>query len=701
LVVNSSQNSSSLSQGLVGWWTFDGKNLISNVADSSGLGNNGYMQGFGATSTAVTQGVSGQGLKFDGRNDYVKTSWTSDTYFSDTTFSVSFWVKSSASGSNGGYCLICKDAISSSGWRIRFNGAATNRLMVEYRGPGDGGIGTNYRVSSVSVVDGKWHHVTVINTTNTTVIGGNDINIYIDGILSQGSLTNNGVYYVSANAIRSGFGGSGYFNGSLDDVRIYSRALSASEIKQLYNAGAGSKVNASQQTDTTTSLKTGLVGHWTFDSKDLKTNVADRSGLGNNGYLTNFGATSTAVTIGKIGQGLKFDGADDYVVSASGVTTYPFTVTAWFKTNGGAKASSDFYSMGNSGTASPYLVVGWDSSKYIFSQMRGDDGSSMATPTTNTTAYNNDKWHFLTLTVTSATARSLIIDNGTPIDNTSSTGASMTFNRQTIGALGRTSFSAYSNASVDDVRVYSRILSAQEIKQLYNAGAGSKVNASQQTDTTTSLKTGLVGHWTFDSKDLKTNVADSSGSGNNGYLTGFGATSTAVTAGKLGQGLKFDGVDDYVETNMSTNYQTGDFSISAWISFNDLSRPSERIVAKDSGSGWALSHNDGANASKKIRFFVRGMTTIVLDSENVFNQSNRWYHVVAVFDHTNQKRYIYVDNALRGSINSDTGTASTDSATIRIAKSNSSTFGGSMDDIRIYSRALSAQEVKQLYNTGR
>jgi hypothetical protein len=406
------------------------------------------------------------------------------------------------------------------------------------------------------------------------------------------------------------------------------------------------------------------------------------------------------VTIGKIGQGLKFDGADDYVVSASGVTTYPFTVTAWFKTNGGAKASSDFYSMGNSGTASPYLVVGWDSSKYIFSQMRGDDGSSMATPTTNTTAYNNDKWHFLTLTVTSATARSLIIDNGTPIDNTSSTGASMTFNRQTIGALGRTSFSAYSNASVDDVRVYSRILSAQEIKQLYNAGAGSKVNASQQTDTTTSLKTGLVGHWTFDSKDLKTNVADRSGLGNTGYLTNFGATSTAVTIGKLGQGLKFDGVDDSVSVPDSTSQSpTNAVAISGWIKTRTIQSGKGVIAKGDISTNYDyLLYFSGASVNVYIKNGSGAADNIGGYTYNYAD--NIWHHYVGVFDGDYLK--LYIDGVFRNS--KDTAlTDIRDSANpVRIGDGFvANYFSGSIDDVRIYSRALSAQEVKQLYNTGR
>src|SRR3989344_1467692 len=57
------------------------------------------------------------------------------------------------------------------------------------------------------------------------------------------------------------------------------------------------------------------------------------------------------------------------------------------------------------------------------------------------------------------------------------------------------------------------------------------------------LTAGLVGHWTFDGNKMLTNVADSSGQGNNGSLVGQAATTTVP--GKVGQALQFDGTDDY------------------------------------------------------------------------------------------------------------------------------------------------------------
>ena len=76
---------------------------------------------------------------------------------------------------------------------------------------------------------------------------------------------------------------SNFFNGSIDDVRVYNRALSVQEIQQLYAQGA-----ANIDHSNTVALSSGLVGYWTFDGSQTnwttgKTN--DSSGKGNSGQL--------------------------------------------------------------------------------------------------------------------------------------------------------------------------------------------------------------------------------------------------------------------------------------------------------------------------------------------------------------------------------------------------------------------------------
>ena len=90
-------------------------------------------------------------------------------------------------------------------------------------------------------------------------------------------------------------------------------------------------MNASKNVIPGSTLQTGLVGLWSFDGKDMnwRTNKAlDRSGQGNDGELVNM-STSTSPVSGKIGQGMSFDGVNDYVSAATSsyyAQTSPFAV---------------------------------------------------------------------------------------------------------------------------------------------------------------------------------------------------------------------------------------------------------------------------------------------------------------------------------------------------------------------------------------
>jgi len=429
-------------------------------------------------------------------------------------------------------------------------------------------------------------------------------------------------------------------------------------------------------------LSQGLVGWWTFDGQDLIKNVADRSGNGNTGYLQNFGATSSAVVVGKMGQALQFNGINNYLTGTSAVTTYPFTVNIWFKATNPV-ALTDIFSLGNSGTASPYCVIGWDSNKYLYSQIRGDDGSSSATLTTNSMAYNDGKWHMATLIIASLNDERLIIDNGTPITKSNSLGTSITFNRQTAGALGRTSFTAFAKVSADDIRIYNRALSASEILELYNQ---TKINYSASVGT---LNQGLIGWWTFDGNNLIQNVTDRSGNNNNGFLQNVTATSSKVVPGKIGQGFDFTANNTAVKVGTTDFIGTGDATFCAWIyqksaASNDTAIYNGKFqFIQTTSNRWYFS-NDG------VTTLITPVSTIVL---------NRWDFYCATRSGTDGNIYQNGMNIKSGAA----GTPTSGTTAVYIGNNSGSThsLGGYMDDVRLYGRALSALEIQQLYNAGK
>lgn len=83
-------------------------------------------------------------------------------------------------------------------------------------------------------------------------------------------------------------------------------------MQRLYGNGAARINVSSADLDNGSSLERGLVGHWTFDGKDVTDKVYDRSSTAANGYVIG-GATSSAKVIGKLGQALTFNNNGEYV----------------------------------------------------------------------------------------------------------------------------------------------------------------------------------------------------------------------------------------------------------------------------------------------------------------------------------------------------------------------------------------------------
>lgn len=152
-----------------------------------------------------------------------------------------------------------------------------------------------------------------LTLTWTGVLAQSAVNVYVDGVLAGKGAGADGTGTRGDDDTRDltigGFAsqGSYHFNGTIDDVRIFSRILSPQEIAILAKAGRVT-VNAAPKPAPAT--KGNLVGHWTFDGPDVNWTtgtVLDKSGNGNNGSMVGL-STTTSPTIGKLGQAFRFDG---------------------------------------------------------------------------------------------------------------------------------------------------------------------------------------------------------------------------------------------------------------------------------------------------------------------------------------------------------------------------------------------------------
>ena len=222
------------------------------------------------------------------------------------------------------------------------------------------------------------------------------------------------------------------------------------------------------------------------------------------------------------------------------------------------------------------------------------------------------------------------------------------------------------------------------------------------------LQEGLVGFWSFDGPDMfSTKATDRSGQGNNGTLT----NGPKRAIGRIGQALEFDGVDGGARVQISNNSAlaiSGTVSVSAWIKITTLQNL--RVILHKESAGQDCYQYGLEPITIDSQWHFRFVFTVnSCGAERSINatghtiQTNQWYHVVGVRQGTAIS--IYVDGTLSSSA-TFTGTVDSETSAIltmgdKSTNQNNSAFNGLIDEVRVYNRALSADEIKRLYNMGR
>ena len=217
-----------------------------------------------------------------------------------------------------------------------------------------------------------------------------------------------------------------------------------------------------------------------------------------------------------------------------------------------------------------------------------------------------------------------------------------------------------------------------------------------------SLQKGLVGHWTMSQDSLKGSLlADKTPYENDGTI--YGATFTTDRKGQANKAMSFDG-NDYIDcgNDESLNFGTGDFSTSLWVKSNgheDKGSKFNMILSKgaivDDGHipGYAIS----IYKDDKPLFQVNNAENTCAKGDNMINDG-LYHHLVGVKNGTNLK--LYVDNVL-SNIQGTQNNSCSNIDIFLIGKSlySNREFNGSIDDVRIYNRALSQEEITLLYNS--
>ena len=601
---------SSLTTGLVGYWPFCG-----NANDASGNGNNGTPMN-GVALTTDRFGNANSAYSFDGVDDRIDIADNTNQliFGSQAAVTLSIWVQKLSTNISG-------DPISK-GWHSGTFSLGNKYLAFGYESTSNSYNFSLYNAttlnsiqSSVNATVNQWDHLVIVRSStmkfyiNGVEVGINALNagwnVDYNSFITNSPLTFGARNNLSAPSTPFW---SNFWDGKLDDIGIWNRTLTASEIQQLYNQGQA-----------TYSWSPG-------------------------------GANTPSIT-----------------VSPTTTTTYTCTIT-----NGGATST-----LTQTVTVNPIPTVNAGADQTVFA------GSSVTLAGSGATTYT---W-------------SNGITNNTPF---------------TANATNTYTVTGTSNGCTATDQVLVTVLPAPTVSAISSticAGQSTTLTASS-TNTGTpcagnglpnSLTTGLVGYWPFCG-----NANDASGNGNNGTPIN-GAALTTDRFGNSNSAYSFDGVNDYIEVPHSNSISiTGDITMSAWVRTNGSNGQNYQTIISKRETYWTWEynmilsyHNNIVHNTKLIGSRAIGAGQQEQVWSNTPYSQNQWEHWVVNISGGQLKIY---KNGILDISQSFSMVPFSQICPLLFGRNSladiSEQFFGSLDDIGIWNRALTASEIQQLYTQG-
>jgi len=608
------------------------------IYDASANANNGVV----LNGPVVTEGLLGNALEFDGVDDFVQFQTTPSFDLLGGLVSVSVWTK-----------LAYLPAELPSAFGPLFDSDTDNYVLYEDRGNNQ----LRFKVTTtngaarpgIAAADlktGEWIHV-------VGVYDGANASIYMNGEFKS-SLPVTGTVKPGQIAMlgKSGTGSSGppsFFKGSIDNVQIFDRALTAQEVADMYakSKTMGVSPNPSDVIlNAPVANETDVALSWTPAITYESTLM---------GYEIYRDATAGATTLVATVAGNKTEYTD-----ATNKENQTFYYRVRAKNSVALKSlnySNEVSAASTTDTKSPYVA-------YLTAQEKDTKVVvEFSESVDQTTAENAANYQFdLTTTATSA---KLALDGKTVILKTAPLSEAV------------------------------HMLTVNNVKDKA-ASANTIVTNSSYEFSVANLSSDIVAYYSMDDTRVDT-LVDATVNGNNGIFF----STTAVAPGFSGNSLNFNGVDDYVQFSQSPSFDipSGLVSVSIWTKLEYL--PTEMLLGTgplfDSHGDEYVMYEDKGN--KELRFkavnSTNGAARPGIPQADLI--TGQWINAVGVFDGTNAM--IYLNGVKKGSLPL-TGTVKTGQVAMlgRSAVSGTTSyFKGCMDNVAVYNKALSQAEVEAQY----
>lgn len=639
-----------------------------------------------ANDTASSTGKFNKGSIFNGSSSKIAlpailpTSSTADS-------SVSFWFKYSGGQSGTGTLFSSFGGNTSQpGYHLGLEAAYTyggvsypdgSLYLTGYSmGTGSGVNGTT------SYADGKWHHVVVTYDFSTGVLS-----CFVDNA-SSATLS---VSFTSRPSTIGPFSQSGdigyqahggphrYAKCSIDQFRIFNKDLTSTERTTLYN----------ETTTTANTLQvlgdTSCVAAYTFEgnANDLDTSTPQNGTAANVTYDYSGTLSGATYVTGKFGKAASFDGTNDYISAdnpnASGGAR---SFSAWIKTT-----STSFQTIiGNGGASHARGLNMFVYNNKLYSTSGNGSGENYGP--TSSADVNTGSWVHCALTMSGTASGSTLKTyvNGT-LDGTHTTSVAITDTSDAFRIGGRyingSYASAWFNGQIDQVRIFSKELSPGEVNSLYN-------------ETTTSAALGTISNPSTVAYYKMADATDETGSYN-----GTASNVDFNVQGKYGFAGKFNGSSGRIEVPNASKPSLSTATVSFWLKTSSTN--TQGLV----GEGYSGSHWGNLQiylASNKLN--ARSGNASSAEDAAWASTSNvntgAWVHcAVTISGNTSQ---IFINGTLETTKTlTVTRAATTNPFTIGQIYANGNLFSSwtndcEIDQVRIFNKTISADEVTKLYN---
>ena len=433
------------------------------------------------------------------------------------------------------------------------------------------------------------------------------------------------------------------------------------------------------QASTDVELQRGLVGWWKLDG-----NAKDNTPYGNNGTTSN--ATPTADRKGLASAAYSMSGTASYVQvsnSSSVNIAGDISVSAWVyrtSSNGVVIHKDSQYSLYISGGQLTWA----DSSNWSY----GNFGNYGSVPVST--------WTHLAVTKQGSTV-TIYMNGSVVISKTFGSPITTTSNQLCLAAFNCAS--SYLGGYIDDVRLYKRALSANEVGALY-----------QQYDTsarTSSGSSGLVGWW-----KLNGNTKDSSPYGNNATL----ANSPSYTTDRKGAtsaALGFDGNTQYATAVDANQLDSGSVTVSLWFTLTtdpecDANNNYRSLIRKGSTGASTTGWNVVLEQNKFLFWDIGfGGVTHRLGATNVGMAVGTPIYLTFTYDAATGVQTMYANGVQKSTVTLSATAITANTNPIDIARgttagtcpNGSGYTPGVYNDVRVYNRALSIGEITNIYGT--